>query len=754
MKKFPLIFLLCVSFLSVSITAFIFKKEVFFSKSAISATWQSLTNLPYTLSHNVTVASDSVSSSMLIMGGIASDSITSRILLYNASTTLFDTTLPRLPKRLMNGFGFKIKDSIYYGGGYTTNWKDTSIAGADTLYDCVYPTISSGYISGQKGKVYFTSNAGTSWITRSLPDATKNTVGISFTSDSIGWALLNRPDTGTAVYSTSNKGVSWTASLNNGPNLNDIFFQSTSIGWVCGNSGSIKKTTNGGTAWTSNNFGADNYNSIYFFANSSTGFISGSNGKIIKTTNSGTTWISQTTNTSKSLNCITFSDSLIGYAVGDSGIVLKTTNGGTSWVTQSSHTILNLRSVEKMNASKIIASGDRGLIIYTLNGGTEWIQRVGVSSNRLNRVCIPPSDSIATAIGVKGWVVKANKPFYEYVINDTFYKINTTSLAAGWQLKASLPIPIAEVFSSSAVINDKMAFVMGGRTTGFNIVDSVMRYNPTTNTWSFVAHLPAKIAESGAALIDNNKILITGGERFDSISNKSFIGTIDSSNAANYTISWDTNVVNFPIRCYAMGSKGFPSKKIAFFVGGNTSQFSFLDGLSGPSSKVYLYRGETGAFTEIQTDAANPICHTGVDGFLGIIPFTSSVADTSVRLFAPGGRDSNYVAVNRHKVLKINGLVSIQQLSSEIPLRYKLEQNYPNPFNPVTKIKYELPRQSFVEFKIFDLLGKEVGVYFRGMQSEGVYEVTFDGKSLASGIYFYQLKTDGFTDTRRMVLLK
>lgn len=754
MKKFPLIFLFCVSFLSVSITAFIFKTEVFFNTSAISATWQSLTNLPYTLSHNVTVGSDSVSSSILIMGGIASDSITSRILLYNASTALYDTTLPRLPKRLMNGFGFKIKDSIYYGGGYSTNWKDTSIAGADTLYDCVYPTISSGFIAGQKGKVFFTSNSGTSWITRSLPDATKNTVGISFTSDSVGWAILNRPDTSTAVYSTSNKGVSWTASLNSSPNLNDIFFQSTSIGWVCGDNGSIKKTTNGGTTWSSNNFGADNYKSIYFFANSSTGFISGSNGKIIKTTNSGTNWVSQTTGTSKNLNSVVFSDSLIGYAVGDSGIIIKTTNGGTSWVTQSSHTLLNLRSVEKMNSSKIIASGDRGLIIYSTNGGTEWIQRVGVSCNRLNRVCIPPGDSIATAIGVKGWVVKANKPFFEYLIMDTFYKINVNNLSAGWQTRAALPISIAEVFSSSAVINDKIAFVMGGRTSGFNICDSVLRYNPIANNWGFAAHLPAKIAESGAALIDRNKIMIVGGARSDSISNKVYIGTVDSMNAGGFTINWATSSVNFPLRSYAMGSKGFPNKKIAFFIGGNTVKFSFLDGPSGPSSKVYKYSSATDQFEEIQTDAANPICHTGVDGFLGIIPFASAVTDSSARLFAPGGRDSNYITVNRHKALKINGLVRVQQLSSEIPLRYKLEQNYPNPFNPVTKIKYELPKQSFVEFKVFDLLGKEVAIYINRMQSEGSYEVTIDGKSLASGVYFYQLKTNGFTDTRRMLLIK
>ncbi|MBN8570513.1 MAG: T9SS type A sorting domain-containing protein [Ignavibacteria bacterium] len=653
----------------------------------------------------------------------------------------------------MNGFGFKIKDSIYYGGGYTTNWKDTSIS-ADTLYDCVYPSVSDGYISGQKGKVYFTSNAGTSWTLRPLPDTSKNVVGISFVSDSIGFVLLNRTDTNTVLYSTSDKGLTWSPKLNGGANLYDIYFQTINNGWVCGDNGSIKKTTNGGTNWTANNFGTDNYKSVYFLQNSGIGFISGSNGKIIKTTNSGTNWVSQTTNTTKNLNSVIFSDSLMGYAVGDSGTILKTTNGGTNWIIQSSYTILNLRSIDKINSNKLIASGDRGLIIYTTNGGNEWIQRVGISSNRFNKVCIPPSDSIATAIGVKGWVVKANKPFFEYLINDTFYKINGNNLSAGWQTRAALPISIAEVFSSSAVINDKIAFVLGGRTTGFNICDSVLRYNPISNSWGFAARLPAKIAESGAALIDRNKIMVVGGARSDSISNKVYIGTVDSMNAGGFTISWTTSSTNFPLRSYAMGSKGFPNKKIAFFIGGNTNKFSFLDGPSGPSSKVYMYSSATDQFEEIQTDAANPICHTGVDGFLGIIPFTSALTDSSARLFAPGGRDSNYIAVNRHKVLKINGLVRVQQLSSEIPLRYKLEQNYPNPFNPVTKIKYSLPKQSFVEFKIFDLLGKEVAIYINRMHSEGSYEVTIDGKSLASGIYFYQLKTNGFSDTKRMLLIK
>jgi hypothetical protein len=125
-----------------------------------------------------------------------------------------------------------------------------------------------------------------------------------------------------------------------------------------------------------------------------------------------------------------------------------------------------------------------------------------------------------------------------------------------------------------------------------------------------------------------------------------------------------------------------------------------------------------------------------------------------VRIFAPGGRDSNYIAVNRNKVLKVNGLVSIRQISAEVPAGFTLGQNYPNPFNPATKIQYELPFNSDVEFKVFEVTGKEIFSNILKFQSAGKYEITFDGKLLSSGIYFYRLNTGKFSETRKMLLLK
>lgn len=85
---------------------------------------------------------------------------------------------------------------------------------------------------------------------------------------------------------------------------------------------------------------------------------------------------------------------------------------------------------------------------------------------------------------------------------------------------------------------------------------------------------------------------------------------------------------------------------------------------------------------------------------------------------------------------------------------YELGQNYPNPFNPVTIIKYSIPRHSFITLKVFDLLGNEVATLVKGMKQAGDYAVSFSGKGLASGVYVYQLKANGFIATKKFELLK
>ncbi len=85
---------------------------------------------------------------------------------------------------------------------------------------------------------------------------------------------------------------------------------------------------------------------------------------------------------------------------------------------------------------------------------------------------------------------------------------------------------------------------------------------------------------------------------------------------------------------------------------------------------------------------------------------------------------------------------------------FELYQNYPNPFNPATKIEFRIAEFGFVSLKVYDNLGNEVSTLVNEYKPSGVYEVSFDGTGLASGIYFYQLSTSSFIQTKKMILLK
>jgi hypothetical protein len=85
---------------------------------------------------------------------------------------------------------------------------------------------------------------------------------------------------------------------------------------------------------------------------------------------------------------------------------------------------------------------------------------------------------------------------------------------------------------------------------------------------------------------------------------------------------------------------------------------------------------------------------------------------------------------------------------------YHLHQNYPNPFNPSTKISFTIAQTDYVSLKVYDVLGNEVTTLINEEKPAGEYEVEFDGERLTSGIYFYQLKSGSYVQTKKMLLLK
>ena len=102
------------------------------------------------------------------------------------------------------------------------------------------------------------------------------------------------------------------------------------------------------------------------------------------------------------------------------------------------------------------------------------------------------------------------------------------------------------------------------------------------------------------------------------------------------------------------------------------------------------------------------------------------------------------------------GPVGIRKISGIVD-GYKLEQNYPNPFNPTTKINFSLPKNESVSLKVYDILGNEVANLINNenvMQGSYSYEFNASEFNISSGVFYYILRTENFTSTKKMMLIK
>lgn len=144
---------------------------------------------------------------------------------------------------------------------------------------------------------------------------------------------------------------------------------------------------------------------------------------------------------------------------------------------------------------------------------------------------------------------------------------------------------------------------------------------------------------------------------------------------------------------------------------------------------------------------------TDTDTYLDYIFISSSGALVGVFSSDLNLPNSGIVSIDGVGYNGVPTTTEVEQIS-EVPVNYSLSQNYPNPFNPTTNIEYSIPEQSFVNFKVYDILGNEVAVLVNKEQSAGKYRADFSGTDLTSGTYFYRLQAGSFIETKKMLLIK
>ena len=131
---------------------------------------------------------------------------------------------------------------------------------------------------------------------------------------------------------------------------------------------------------------------------------------------------------------------------------------------------------------------------------------------------------------------------------------------------------------------------------------------------------------------------------------------------------------------------------------------------------------------------------------------TADYYDSYYRIYVEAFDQSGNSTIDSMDVYFNNGISSVNDLVT--PNKFALHQNYPNPFNPVTDIKYVIGSNQFVQLKVYDVLGRLAATLVNEFKPAGIYEIKWNAEGSSSGVYFYQLKTDEFIETRKMIYLR
>lgn len=397
------------------------------------------------------------------------------------------------------------------------------------------------------------------------------------------------------------------------------------------------------------------------------------------------------------------------------------------WSHQISGTSNNLNTVHFTDNSNGWSAGNLGTLLYTTNSGTSWTTQSINTTENIN--CIRFVNSVT------GWVVGNN---------GTVFK--TTNRGINWnQLNIS-----SQNLRSVFFIDEVTGWIVGDSTTILKTTDGGASWVSQSDLTSFTIF--------SVFFINSN----TGWIAYKG-------GVLKTTNGGT---TW--KVVNITAREFH--SVYFLDEMTGWVVGSVYSIYKSTDGGeswgqealakrpdngdSPPAiyTSVYFQNADTGWYT-VSHSLGGRISKTLNGGSNWGTDFPSTMNESLYSMFFVNSGDGWAVGENGTILHTSRGIFTGISGNISTPKTISLSQNYPNPFNPSTSIKYSVSSMTQgvpqnVKLIVYDITGRDIETLVNEKQSPGNYEIKFDATKLPSGSYFYQLRTDNFIQTKKMLLIK
>lgn len=673
-----------------------------------------------------------------------------------------------------------------------------------SLKDISIQTDQNRIAVGYPGRILRSTDGGANWFVQSS-GTDEGLYSVYFTDSCKGFIVGSNG----VLLKTIDGGVNWTQETGfTNSLLYSINFTGKDTGWITGTEGKIFKTTDGGLYWFSQQSGTPEHAlKNTDFIDNLTGWITG-NQIILKTTNGGIDWIIQDMGEVTPIS-VEFISKDIGWVITSleyswDSQILKTTDGGSSWHRQeigTRNTLNSIGSISYGNSTILYACGYGETVlvsaltplnpkVWTWTGGQDSSWN---NANNWNPVGVPlPGDSVIIGSSLRDPVI------YEPQQQITIASLNILSggkltiteglaklqILADVQISGTLEVrlPSATTITvggnwiiTPGTFNDK-GFVPGFSNVQFK-GDGVF----SKNFYKMEADTASSISSVGNVNVQSQLITNYGNIKLRNNDTLS----IDSRFAQGITgdggiISKGT--IKRMVEADTVNSYQFESRDTYVrFKSGSTFP-DYITMTNYPDTNSYNFGNIIRVIPSTIDTLRNIITGDAVDefGVWGIgEPGDSGVAKPRVRRVYAGGSKSNKGLLNfrlslryeqsevgegidetKFRLLQLTGITSVvEEENNSVPDKFALYQNYPNPFNPVTVVRFSVPRSgnntsSIITLKVYDILGNEIEVLFSGRKEEGNHEIRWDATKLSSGIYFYQLTSSGFSETKKMALVK